>query len=208
MTVGMTDWRKILWLAVLGCVIGCIFGLTGGVLSIPFFMAQYKPPLPEDAVILKDYEKHQDNYFYNQMVDNYQNTILFLGEAYKGLEQYDKAMLFLQEGLDYDLKQGHTLNIAKSKTAIGGLLRDMKKFEEAEKMLLEALQLKKDAGIPGNDRTMLSTYLEFVNLYNATKDGEKAEIYMSIIENTFGDFVGRNQHVQQFFKQIRDRLNS
>ena len=162
----------------------------------------------EDAYeILKDHEKYKDDYFYNHMVDNYQNAILFLGQGYQSLEQNDKTMKFLQEGLEYDLKQGKKLNIAKSKNAIGSLLRDMKKYEEAEKMLLEALDLKKEAGIAETDRTMLASYMEFVNLYNMSEEVEKADKYFSLIESKFSDFVGRNAQVRNFFEQIRKHLN-
>jgi tetratricopeptide (TPR) repeat protein len=157
--------------------------------------------------ILKNYDQHENDYFYDRMVENYQNIILFLGEGYQNLKQYDKAMEFLQKSLEYDIKQGNKVNIGKSKTSIARLLKDMKKYDEAEKVLFEALNLKKEAGIAENDRTMFVTYLGFVNLYNDSNQIEKATKYISIIESTFSDLVSRNPSLQELFQTIHDKLN-
>jgi hypothetical protein len=164
--------------------------------------------LEEAYGIVKDHEAFKPYIFHETIFHEYLSVIFYLGQVCRTAGQYDKALTYLQEGLIHDKAEGDILNISKSLNAIGSVLVKLNRLDEAEPMLLDALDKKQKAGIAEGHPTLYLALIGLLELY--TKKGNKtsAAQYKQRLLTSYGNIVSQNQEAQGVMKAADQLLSS
>ncbi|MEX2681114.1 MAG: tetratricopeptide repeat protein [Candidatus Sigynarchaeota archaeon] len=133
----------------------------------------------------------------DQMEHVYQQNMFFLGQRYSSSDMFEKAIPLLQEGLEYDEKEGNKLNIAKSKSSLASAYVSMRQYDKAEPLLVDSLQLRKEVG--GDPVPAL---LMLVQMYMEKGDRDGAGKYLPELKSRLGSAVDRNPGLRQLMAAI------
>ncbi len=105
------------------------------------------------------------------------NCLSGIGDAYKAIGEWEKAVFYMEKTLAYDLEEGNIYNISYSYHALGSVLIEQGELDRAEELLFKSLEMLKDFG---DQEELVGAYGTLGTLFSRKNNYKKAFDYFSI----------------------------
>jgi signal transduction histidine kinase len=125
---------------------------------------------------LKGIDLGKNTPYINKTVFLYPNT----GIIYNMLDKNDSALLFLRKGIEVSRQTESLTDLANSLAIYAGIMMDLNRMPEAQKPLLEALEVRKKIGDPNDIITDMGTLSMYY--FNASQPQKGIDLALKAIQ--------------------------